>query len=540
MQKISDSTNTANAAGEFTEGNPAAGAAATLIKASWLNTIQRELCGLVLGAGISLNATDDAQVLKAVKALQFGMGSTTGGTVVTDAEVLTSTSIVRVGPTWVGSPYTGPNSVNQGSLFHRSAFDGTSYQVQMFQSMTADVISFRRKTNGTWQDPVFAWHTGNLGQATTNVAGIVPIATTAQVDAGTNAGAAVTPLTLAGRLAAVLVGATTGVAGLIKLATGAMVDAGTDNNSVVTPLTLAGRLGAVLVGATTETAGLIKLATRAMVDAGTDNNSVVTPLTLAGRLGAVLVGATTEVAGFIKLATQAMVDTGADNNSAVTPMTLKKRLADLWVSASTSVSGVLKLSTQAQVDAGTDSSTAVTPQTLSTRLGTLIVSATTTASGILKLATQVMVNAGTDNNSAVTPLTLANKLAAVVVGATESVAGVIRVATSDIMAAGTDNSAAVTVSKLRLGFAFLTATNGFIAFPGWLGGFVMQWGTNSHTVNGTQTVSLPMAFPRGVFGAFGGTVAAVAPQGTGFGATFTTVSTYSAAGYNVFWLALGY
>lgn len=69
MQKISDSTNTANPAGEFAEGNPAAGVPATLIKASWLNAIQRELVALVLGAGISLNASDDSQVLKAVKAL---------------------------------------------------------------------------------------------------------------------------------------------------------------------------------------------------------------------------------------------------------------------------------------------------------------------------------------------------------------------------------------------------------------------------------------------------------------------------------------
>lgn len=456
MQKISDSTNTANAAGEFTEGNPAAGAAATLLKAQWLNAIQRELCGLVLGAGINLNASDDSQVLKAVKALQFGMGSTTGGTVVIDAEALTSTSIVRVGPKWVGSPNPGTDGLNQGSLFHRSAFDGADYQVQMFQSMTADIISFRRKTNGTWEDPVFAWHTGNLGRATTTVAGIVPIATTAQVNAGTDAG------------------------------------------------------------------------------------SAVTPLTLAARLASVLVGATTEAAGLIKLATQAMVDTGTDNNSAVTPATLKKRLTDLWVSATTTVSGVLKLATQAQVDQGTDSSTAVTPLTLSTRLSALIVSATTTASGILKLATQAMVNAGADNNSAVTPLTLATRLAAVVVGATESVAGVIRIATADIMSAGNDNSAAVTVSRLRLGFAFLTATNGFFAAPVWLGGFVIQWGTNTHTVNGTKTVPLPMAFPRGVFGQLGGTVAGVSPQGTAYGATFTEVSTYSAAGYNVFWLVLGY
>lgn len=69
MQKISDSTNTANASGEYTEGNPAAGVDATLLKAQWLNAIQRELVGLVLGAGILLNTADDTQVLKAVKKL---------------------------------------------------------------------------------------------------------------------------------------------------------------------------------------------------------------------------------------------------------------------------------------------------------------------------------------------------------------------------------------------------------------------------------------------------------------------------------------
>lgn len=69
MQKISDSTNTANPAGEFTEGNPAAGVPATLLKAAWFNAIQRELVALVSGAGINLSASDDSQVLKAVKAL---------------------------------------------------------------------------------------------------------------------------------------------------------------------------------------------------------------------------------------------------------------------------------------------------------------------------------------------------------------------------------------------------------------------------------------------------------------------------------------
>ncbi|TBV12745.1 pyocin knob domain-containing protein [Stutzerimonas kirkiae] len=69
MRKISDSTNTANAAGEFTEGSAAGGIPATLLRADWLNTVQRELVGLVEGAGLPLAANDDSQVLKAIVGL---------------------------------------------------------------------------------------------------------------------------------------------------------------------------------------------------------------------------------------------------------------------------------------------------------------------------------------------------------------------------------------------------------------------------------------------------------------------------------------
>jgi len=94
MQKIGESTNTANPSGEFTEGNPVGGIPATLLRAPWLNTVQRELVGLVLGAGIQLNAADDGQVLKAVKELAAGaanfnkisnLPTTLGGYGITDA-----------------------------------------------------------------------------------------------------------------------------------------------------------------------------------------------------------------------------------------------------------------------------------------------------------------------------------------------------------------------------------------------------------------------------------------------------------------------
>lgn len=81
MQRIGDSTNTANAAGEYTEGNPAAGVAATLIKAAWLNAIQRELINVLDGAGIRLDPTDDRQLIKAITELLSKKLSLSGGQV---------------------------------------------------------------------------------------------------------------------------------------------------------------------------------------------------------------------------------------------------------------------------------------------------------------------------------------------------------------------------------------------------------------------------------------------------------------------------
>lgn len=69
MQKIGDSTSTANADGEYTEGDPGAGVVATLIKAEWLNAIQRELIAVVQGAGLAPDKAKFDQVLTAIRTL---------------------------------------------------------------------------------------------------------------------------------------------------------------------------------------------------------------------------------------------------------------------------------------------------------------------------------------------------------------------------------------------------------------------------------------------------------------------------------------
>lgn len=67
MQKIGSITSTADANGEWTNGNVAAGTPPTIIDAAWFNTIQRELANVVTNAGLTLDPTNDAQLLAALK-----------------------------------------------------------------------------------------------------------------------------------------------------------------------------------------------------------------------------------------------------------------------------------------------------------------------------------------------------------------------------------------------------------------------------------------------------------------------------------------
>lgn len=81
-------------------------------------------------------------------------------------------------------------------------------------------------------------------------------------------------------------------------------------------------------------------------------------------------------------------------------------------------------------------------------------------------------------------------------------------ATDVEVAAGAVDDKVVTPKKLRMGFsASLNASGGFIAFPSWLNGFVIQWGYYLHgnwTAAGSQPsmslINFPIAFPsRSVF-----------------------------------------
>lgn len=90
-------------------------------------------------------------------------------------------------------------------------------------------------------------------------------------------------------------------------------------------------------------------------------------------------------------------------------------------------------------------------------------------------------------------------LAALAAQATEANQGTAKVATQPQMLAGTDDALIVTPKKLRWGFIISLATNGYIVFPSWLGGLVVQWGTSGAFGSTPLAVGFPMAFPNAAY-----------------------------------------
>lgn len=72
MKKIGDVTSTADKNGEWTNGNVAAGIAPTILDAAWLNSVQREILGVIIAAGLQQDKDDDTQLSKAISKIISG------------------------------------------------------------------------------------------------------------------------------------------------------------------------------------------------------------------------------------------------------------------------------------------------------------------------------------------------------------------------------------------------------------------------------------------------------------------------------------
>jgi hypothetical protein len=89
-------------------------------------------------------------------------------------------------------------------------------------------------------------------------------------------------------------------------------------------------------------------------------------------------------------------------------------------------------------------------------------------------------------------------LDAVLVSATESVKGIVERATQPEVDAGADNTRYISPyrlkTRLEAGFSVLKAQNGYLVFPSWLGGVVVQWGYTAADAS-SKTITFPVAFP---------------------------------------------
>jgi phage-related tail fiber protein len=139
-------------------------------------------------------------------------------------------------------------------------------------------------------------------------------------------------------------------------------------------------------------------------------------------------------------------------------------------------------------------------------------------------------------------------LSALATQATEVKLGTAKIATQALTDAGVDDGTIVTPKKLRFGFQIGLGTNGYIAFPSWLGGLVLQWGSTVLINSGSSvSVPMPLEFPNAILNAFvsvngsGNFTAALCGAVSATSKTAITVYHFSGGGgaANYRWLAVG-
>ena len=112
-------------------------------------------------------------------------------------------------------------------------------------------------------------------------------------------------------------------------------------------------------------------------------------------------------------------------------------------------------------------------------------------------ASQSEAETGADTNKPMSALRVFQAIAKKVVQATESALGTAGLATQVQVNAGTDNTTIVTPKKLRWGFQMVIGRTGYIIFPSWLNGWIVQWSAAVSLTGSTiNTTRFPIPFPN--------------------------------------------
>ncbi|MGF6668110.1 phage tail protein [Pseudomonas monsensis] len=153
---------------------------------------------------------------------------------------------------------------------------------------------------------------------------------------------------------------------------------------------------------------------------------------------------------------------------------------------------------EAEAQAAQDNAKPMTALRVFQAIAKRVVQATEAAFGWAKVATQAQTNSGVDDATIVTPKKFSAGIAALVIQATEAVKGIAKIATLAQVNAGLGDDVMVTPYKMRLGFQLSLNSQGYIVFPTWLGGVIIQWTSSSSLAPGaTGAAYWPMAFPGG-------------------------------------------
>ncbi|WP_321919814.1 gp53-like domain-containing protein [Paraburkholderia tropica] len=131
--------------------------------------------------------------------------------------------------------------------------------------------------------------------------------------------------------------------------------------------------------------------------------------------------------------------------------------------------------------------------------------------------------------------------------AAEATQGTAKVATQAQTVAGTDDTTIVTPKKLRAGFSISIGPNGYLAFPTWLGGLIVQWGyVQSTGAVGSYAVTTPIAFPNSMLQAAISNAASTSPTAQTLAAAnwtktgFTAFTSTGATTWSFSWISIGY